>query len=261
MLNIGNLSSTSTPGPAPTVAAFSPPQPSPADRTSIIHVAPSSQTGAIVPQTTFTPHPQADHPAQVTTHAEPATPPSEPLSRCDTLAANPMDNHKHPSAPGVSWNDLKYVKAEAIAACEAAIAQYPDTPRFKYQLARSIQIQAPADAEPLLAQLVSEQYAAAYDNYGWVQVRLGHHVKESEPHFRLGAAAGNADAMLSLAELMIKKRIRQRYKGEALNLLYEAAKRGNSDAQRLAMKIDRKRQSEEAIKGIIGGILGEAMRR
>lgn len=56
-----------------------------------------------------------------------------PATDCDTYAANPLDPQR--LAAGVTRKAIDIPKA--IAACNDALARYPDTPRLLYQLARA----------------------------------------------------------------------------------------------------------------------------
>lgn len=182
------------------------------------------------------------------------------MTLCDRLAANPNDNDKHPHAPGVPYEILRTDAPSAIEACRIAAQQSPDVIRFRYQYARALQSITPEDAAEHLLPLVEIGYPAAFDNYGWLNIRLGGDIRESERYFRSGVERGNADAMHSLAELIIKKRIRPRYKGEALELMYEAAKRDHELAIAFIDKYEDKRRSqqvaEDLMLGILGGVLG-----
>ncbi|MDA5194247.1 hypothetical protein [Govanella unica] len=62
----------------------------------------------------------------------PAAAKDVPITSCDTLATHPEDPDK--VTAGVPR--AKINRPEAIAACRQAVAEYPDTPRFKYQLSR-----------------------------------------------------------------------------------------------------------------------------
>jgi len=57
-----------------------------------------------------------------------------PVTDCNRLAAHPQDVHK--VAPGIDFDNID--AAHAIAACRDALANFPDEPRFAYQLARSL---------------------------------------------------------------------------------------------------------------------------
>ena len=59
--------------------------------------------------------------------------------------------------------------AEGVTACRAALALYPDTPRFEFQLARSLQKTGANDeSAALYRSLVERGYFAALTNYGWM---------------------------------------------------------------------------------------------
>lgn len=187
------------------------------------------------------------------------------LTLCDRLAANPNDNDRHPQAPGVLYEMLKANGSSAIDACKNAILQYPDVLRLRYQYARAIQSISPEQAKEFLIPLVKAGYPAAFDNYGWLNIRLGGDVRVSEPYFREGARHGNADAMHSLAELIIKKRIRPQYKGEAIDLMHEAANRDHQSAIAFINEYEEKRRAkkvaEDVMLNILGGVLGGVARR
>ncbi len=57
---------------------------------------------------------------------------SDRVTRCDRLAAHPLDPHR--VASGVSQRDIDL--DAAIRACERAVAEDPEHPRLNYQLAR-----------------------------------------------------------------------------------------------------------------------------
>jgi TPR repeat protein len=145
-----------------------------------------------------------------------------------------------------------------------AVTRNPTTTRFRYQLARAIQVGDPSGAERAMGELVYEGYAAAFDNYGWLAIRLRRDVRGGERYFRQGAKLGNADAMQSLAELMIKGQIRESYPGEALTLLYGAAESGSADAQTMVAEYEGEQRSGKAaadiLRGIVGGVLGAVNR-
>lgn len=179
---------------------------------------------------------------------------------CDRLAANPNDNDKHPHAPGVPYEILRANAPSAIDACKNATLEAPDVLRLRYQYARALQSISPEQAGEYLIPVVEAGYPAAFDNYGWLNIRLGGDIRVSERYFREGAERGNADAMHSLAELIIKKRIRPHYRGEAIDLMHEAAKRDHQSAIAFLNEYEEKRRSKQAAEdimlNILGGVLG-----
>lgn len=57
-------------------------------------------------------------------------------SACDRLAASSYDENS--IGEPVTWLVLRRSADQAIAACQAAVEEYPETPRFKYQLGRAL---------------------------------------------------------------------------------------------------------------------------
>jgi hypothetical protein len=77
-----------------------------------------------------------------------------PITDCDRIAASATDPER---------------VTEGVKACRAALAKYPDTARFEFQLARSLQkTQAYGEAAKLYRKLVEHGYFAALVNYGWL---------------------------------------------------------------------------------------------
>jgi uncharacterized caspase-like protein len=88
-----------------------------------------------------------------------------PVLDCDLIAASPTDPER--MAAGKTFGELN--GAEGVNACRAAIAKYPNTPRFEFQLARSLQkTENYAEAAQLYSRLVEHGYLAALTNYGWL---------------------------------------------------------------------------------------------
>ncbi len=88
------------------------------------------------------------------------------LDPCDVLAAEPLDLQG--VAPGLQPNEIK--ADEAIAACTAAVAAYPDVPRFQFQLGR--------------AHLAARNLPAAQ-----VAIRVAHARGHARATFRMGYMA------------------------------------------------------------------------
>ena len=66
--------------------------------------------------------------------AQPVSAQTAPPHLCDTLAANPLDEAR--KAPGVETANLKGEPARA--ACQDALKEYPNEPRFQFQLGRAM---------------------------------------------------------------------------------------------------------------------------
>ncbi|MBI3433937.1 MAG: caspase family protein [Proteobacteria bacterium] len=89
-------------------------------------------------------------------------PPAHP---CDSIAASATDPER--IAPGTTFGDLD--GTAGVRACRAALAKYPNTPRFEFQLARSLhQSKQYDEAASLYRSLVERGYLAALTNYGWL---------------------------------------------------------------------------------------------
>ncbi|MGD9921389.1 MAG: caspase family protein [Pseudorhodoplanes sp.] len=88
-----------------------------------------------------------------------------PVHPCDVIAGSASDPER--VTPGVTIGQLN--GGEGVTACRAALAQYPNTPRFEFQLARSLQkTKANEESAALYRSLVERGYFAALTNYGWM---------------------------------------------------------------------------------------------
>lgn len=88
-----------------------------------------------------------------------------PLHSCDSIAASATDPERVTN--GSSFGEFN--GAEGVRACRAALARYPNTPRFEFQLARSLQkTENYREAAVLYRSLVERGYYAALTNYGFM---------------------------------------------------------------------------------------------
>lgn len=88
-----------------------------------------------------------------------------PVQPCDVIAGSASDPER--VTPGVTLGQLN--GAEGVKACRAALALYPNTPRFEFQLARSLQkFGSNNESAALYRSLVERGYFAALTNYGWM---------------------------------------------------------------------------------------------
>jgi len=140
---------------------------------------------------------------------------------CDQLAANPTDAQR--KSDGVPFESLRSHVDRAIESCELAAKKSSEILRFRYQLARSLQVVDRERAFQLLRELVQKQYAAAFDNIGWLYLSLRKNIPEAVQHFRAGVRLGNADAMVSLAEMYQRGYAQPRNSAESKSVLLEAA--------------------------------------
>jgi hypothetical protein len=122
-----------------------------------------------------------------------------PIVACDEIAASATDPER--MIAGVTFGALD--GAAGAKACRAALAKYPNTPRFEFQLARSLQkIEAYDEAAALYASLVKRGYFAALVNYGWL-LNNGQGVKRDQQAavrlYLLAAQQGDMLGMFNVA--------------------------------------------------------------
>ena len=150
---------------------------------------------------------------------------------CDALAANPNDQNRRRTSLGVSYDELKTQIAEAIQACEVAAQQMND-PTSQYQLARAVELVDPARGQAMQDKLVKRGYAAAFDNAGSLLLHQKncrqHCMAEAVKLFQKGAALGDPDSMMSLAEQIGNGQA----KGDMISLYQRAAKLGHPAAKK-----------------------------
>jgi hypothetical protein len=153
---------------------------------------------------------------------------------CDALAANPNDQRRH-SRNGVTYNQLKTQIPEAIRACEQAVQLVPADLTLQYQLARAMELANPARGQAMQDRLVKLGYPAAFDNAGSLLLNdpkcRQHCIREAVKLFQKGAALGDPDAMMSLADQISKNQA----SGDMISLYQRAAKLGHPGA-RLALE-------------------------
>ena len=122
-----------------------------------------------------------------------------PANSCDLIAASATDPER--VAEGVTIGALD---GEAgIQACRSALAKYPNTSRFEFQLARSLQkTESYAEAAKLYKSLVERGYFAALVNYGWL-LNNGEGVARDEKAavhlYLLAAQQGDTFGMFNVA--------------------------------------------------------------
>lgn len=152
---------------------------------------------------------------------------------CDTLAASPTDAVDIEKVDGVALLDIK--AEEAIAACEAAIHEFPGTARYHYQLGRAHRTAGHFDL------YVSFYQKAANMGYQSAMIRLGElyqigvDVEQSDDQavywYRVAAELGNAVAKVRLADLYEQGYANWAFRDEAKNLFLQAAEAGHRYAQ------------------------------
>ena len=122
-----------------------------------------------------------------------------PVHPCDVVAGSASDPER--VTDGKSFGELN--GGEGIKACRAALMTYPNTPRFEFQLARSLHKAEQYDeAAALYRSLVQRGYFAALTNYGWM-LNNGHGVpkdqKEAVRLYLLAAQQGDNFGMFNTA--------------------------------------------------------------
>ena len=163
---------------------------------------------------------------------------------CDQLAGNPSDPGR--SGIGVTFDVLKNQAKDAATNCEQAIRQYPNEPRFQYQLGRSLQLIDRNRAFDVLRKAVSLRYPAAYDNFGWMLYADKKNVNEAVSVFRVGTRLGDPDSMVSLAEMIDRGHATPVDQNETKIALYaRAAALGHQAAQR-ALQVEQAKEAKAA---------------
>ncbi|CAN0405532.1 unnamed protein product, partial [Ectocarpus fasciculatus] len=179
--------------------------------------------------------------------------------KCDRLAGNRYDDRRNISVPGVPYQLLRTNASLAVAACHDAIAINPNELRYEYQLARALQAQQSSEARQLLQKLTQQNYAAAFDNLGWIYYSE-QQVHQAISYFEHGASLGSSEAMVSLARFLIDGRWIRKDERRAQELLKSAATQGHDEASEAVRQYEQ-RQRAGAIGGaLLGAILGEILK-
>ena len=167
-----------------------------------------------------------------TTDAAPPTNYANPQNDCDRLAANPSDRGKPPSVPGVPYDSLMNQAKQAIEACDLAAKQNPAEPRYEYQMARAMEAQVPERAVEIHKKLAGQKYPAAFDNLGWMMVKLYRDYGAAVTYFKTGSQLQDPDSMVSLVEMIDRGYVQTDRPSELkYQLLRAAADLGHQGAQ------------------------------
>jgi len=162
---------------------------------------------------------------------------------CDRLATNPTDSRR--AADGVPFDQLKSIADQAIEACTRATQLYPDEKRYLYQLGRATYFKDKKRASEIFAALVSARYVAAYDNLGSYLLYDKKDMPNAIAVFKQGVALGDADSMVTLADLMDKGYVSQTPSLNKWALLNSAAQLNHSGAQRAVAKEKARLEAED----------------
>jgi hypothetical protein len=166
------------------------------------------------------------------TEAAPPTNYANPQNDCDRLAANPSDRGKPPSVPGVPYDSLMNQAKQAIEACALAAKQNPAELRYEYQMARAMEAQVPEKAVEIHKKLAGQKYPAAFDNLGWLMVKLHRDYGAAVTYFKTGSQLQDPDSMVSLVEMIDRGYVQTDRPSELkYQLLRTAADLGHQGAQ------------------------------
>jgi hypothetical protein len=153
------------------------------------------------------------------------------ITDCDRLAAMPFDNGHVASLPGVEVDKMNITAA--TAACNDAIARYPDVPRFVFEAGRVATARKDwAGAKRLYEQAAAAGYAMAMNNIGSIYEGDEGFPRSYAEAFRWygkAVAAGEPIAMIDQGWLYEKGLGVARDPVEAARLYGVAAKAGIPD--------------------------------
>jgi tetratricopeptide (TPR) repeat protein len=175
--------------------------------------------------------------------AQPAPPTSSanPQNDCDRLAANPSDRGKPPSVPGVPYDSLMNQAKQAIETCALAAQQNPAELRYKFQMARAMEAEDPEKAIEIHKKLAAQGYPAAYDNLGWLMVKLYKNYGAALTNFKTGSRLQDPDSMVSLVEMIDRGYVQTDRPYELkYQLLRTAADLGHQGAQLQIPEVEEK---------------------
>src|SRR5262249_19795514 len=127
---------------------------------------------------------------------------ANPQGDCDRLAANPSDRGKPPSVPGVPYDSLMNQAKQAIEVCALAARQKPTELRYEDQMAKSMDAEGVEKAVENHKKLAGQKYPAAYDNLGWLEIKLRKNYGEAIKDFKAGSQLQDPDSMVSLVEMI-----------------------------------------------------------
>jgi len=160
--------------------------------------------------------------------ALPAAREDAPVRQCERFATHPRDATANTA--GVDFNVLVRNSAAAVAACEAAVAAYPEVPHLTALLARA---KAAAGARDEAVALY-RRAAAAGDLRAMVSLALLHEAGDGVPRdmdaairlFEQAAEGGSPDAAINLAVALFEGRGMERDVPRAIRLLEQASAAG-----------------------------------
>ena len=121
---------------------------------------------------------------------------------------------------------------QAIEACALAAKQNPAELRYEYQMARAMEAQVPEKAVEIHKKLAGQKYPAAFDNLGWLMVKLYKNYGAAVTYFKTGSQLQDPDSMVSLVEMIDRGYVQTDRPSELkYQLLRTAADIGHQGAQ------------------------------
>jgi hypothetical protein len=189
---------------------------------------------------------------------------------CDRLAANPTDSKR--TAEGVPFEMLKGQADAAYDACTRAVQLFPDELRYQYQLGRAAQFKDRKQAFDLFTKLVAARYAAAFDNLGGIYLYDRKDLNNAIRMFTTGTSLGDADSMVSLADLVDRGsygqqdpyRVKWTLLNKAAQLNHQGAQRAVAEEkarmENAAAQQEQQREAARNAAAVFGAVFG-GMRR
>ena len=121
---------------------------------------------------------------------------------------------------------------QAIDACTLAARENPAELRYQYQMARAMEAEAPQKAVEVHKKLAGQGYPVAYDNLGWLMVKLYKNYDAAVSYFKTGSQLQDPDSMVSLVEMIDRGYVQTDRPYEVkYQLLRTAADLGHQGAQ------------------------------
>jgi len=149
---------------------------------------------------------------------------------CDRLAASPFDPNR--VTQGVPFADIQ--QSAAVTACRKAVERNPQTPRFKYQLARALDRSgAYAEALPLYQPLAEAGYLTALNALGQMYENGKGLTKDDAKavgYYKRAADKGFAIAITNLGLMTAQGRGTAKNEAEAVRLFKQAVEKGEAIA-------------------------------
>lgn len=179
---------------------------------------------------------------------------------CDRFAGNVFDRNRNQMFPGVPYQLLAVNAGSAVAACEKSVQQFPTIARFRYQLGRALHATGSMQAKNIMTSLVQENYPAAFDNLGWLLIREGKN-SQAVGVFRAGAELGNAEAMVSLAGILMEGKWVEKSYQEAMYWFKMAAEKGHPQAKEIVLKYEEQKRVGNLVLGLFGSVVMDVLKK